>query len=117
MKSKLVLLGVLAALAAPVISAKADEPAKAKKRVKAQATATRSAAQAVDARRDRDTFYITNHVVTGSHLPVVVTRYQGHNINSSPLVSYDQTDISTTGALDVGSALVSRDPAISFVRH
>ena len=113
MKKTLLIIGILAAVTAPVLSARADDAVKSKK-----STRTVASKQVVNpVRRDREVYYITKQVVTGSNIPVVVTRYQGHNITSSPFVSYDQTDIGVTGALDVGSALVSRDPAIMLARH
>ena len=118
MKTNLILLGTAAVLALP-LSLRADDGTKPKTATRSVANAMRtvSAKQTpVVVRSNREVFYITNQVVTGSHIPVVVTRYKGHNITSSPLVSYDQSDISTTGALDVGSALVTRDPAITFGR-
>ena len=103
------------ALLTPAFSLRADDGVQTKKQTRATHSAKVVRTTAV-VHPNRTYIYITNQVVTGSHIPVVVTRYHGHNITSSPLVSYDQTDISETGALDVGTALTTRDPAISFGR-
>ena len=109
MKKNLILLGAAVALIiTPAFSLRADDSAQAKKHVVTKATTI--------AHPNREYIFITKQVVTGSHIPVTVTRYHGHNITSSPLISYDQTDLATTGALDVGSALKQRDPAITFGR-
>ncbi len=123
MKTNLLILGLAACLATPVFSLQADGIKAKKKMVQSSPTQTNSAMRTASATRtaavahpNRETFYITNYTVTGSLIPVVVTRYRGANVSSSPRVSYDQTDLNTTGANDVGSELVARDPAISFAR-
>ena len=108
MKRNLILLGAAVALVIPAFSLRADDGVQSKKHKVTKATTI--------AHPNREYIFITNQVVTGSHIPVVVTRYHGHNITSSPLVTYDQTDISETGNLDVGSVLKTRDPAITFGR-
>ena len=115
MKKNLILLGAAAALIiTPAFSLRADDNVQAKKQTRAHTTkVTKATAMA---HPNREYIFITNQAVTGSHIPVTVTRYHGHNTTSSPLVSYDQTDISETGSLDVGSALRERDPAITFGR-
>ena len=118
MKKQLVLLSLAAVFATPSFSLFADDaPTKASPSVaSAMRTVGGKQARVVATHQSRAVFYITNQVVTGSNIPVVVTRYQGHNTTSSPLVNYDQTQLSTTGALNVGGALKTVDPAITFGR-
>ena len=116
MKKNLVLLGAFVALVTPVLSLRADDGSPSTKSAQSKTAAKHPAKTAVAAHSNREVIYITNRVVTGSNIPVTVTRYQGHNITSSPLVSYDQSSLADTGALDVGTSLTMRDPAISFGR-
>lgn len=64
-------------------------------------------------------YYITSYTPTGSHIPMVVCRYQGryYPMNSfAPDAVYTQGDIGLSGSLNVGGALRTLDPAISSVR-
>ena len=125
MKTNVLILGIVACLATPVFSVQADGlKSKKKDAAQAQAAQTNSGMRTAGPARtaavshpNRETFYITNQVVTGSLIPVVVTRYRGQNTISSPLVTYDQTALDTTGSNDVGSELAARDPAITIVHR
>ncbi len=65
----------------------------------------------------RVVYYITSRDVTGSNIPMVVRRYQGHNeALSSPLSVYSHARLEGTGASDVGAQLTKIDPAISAGR-
>ena len=57
-------------------------------------------------------FYITSVPATGSHLPIVVTRYGNDVHANSSLIAYSQPQLDQTGQLNVGAQLVQRDPAI-----
>ncbi len=113
MKNKLVLLGIVAGIVAP-LSAQADPESfrsgdttgqlKAKTHQKAAATKAQPARQVV---------YITNQSATGSHLPLVVGRYNGHYDSMSPTSVYGRPDLDRTGQLNVQGELAQRDPAIS----
>ena len=68
------------------------------------------------ARPPRQVVYITNVTATGSHLPLVVTKY-GNNVHStSSLVAYSQPQLDQTGQLNVGAQITQRDPAVSSFR-
>ncbi len=59
------------------------------------------------------TIYITSVTAVGSHIPLVVRRYDGAIIPMSPTYAYGRTDIVNTGSSeDVGEALFLRDPSI-----
>lgn len=60
--------------------------------------------------------YITNIPTTGSHLPLVVTRYGKDVHSTSSFVAYSQPQLDQTGQLNVGAQLTQRDPAISSFR-
>ena len=114
-KHLFVVLGAAASLAAP-LGAQAAPPAPAKKAASTANQVPRGAGERGDR---RVVYYITNTTATGSHIPVVVQRYQGTNtyLNSGVRIgsAYDSRDISTTGSLSVGGALTQLDPAISSV--
>ena len=59
------------------------------------------------------THYITTVSATGSHLPLVVCRYDGHTYSQSPFAAYTAPQLDQTGQLNVGAQLAQRDPAIS----
>ncbi len=67
--------------------------------------------------RNVEYIFITNQPVTGSHLPLVIRSYNGVTETSSPLTTYNRETLDQTGAVDIGSQLVRRDPAITFGRH
>ena len=116
MKLLLVLLGITACCLTPLRAqntpGNALEPVRV---VKSKARpVTRNTAPAKT--KARVVYYITNVPATGSHIPVVIRRYQGKNtalFNSQPGSNYSAGDIGLTGALNVGSALYDLDPAIS----
>ena len=59
------------------------------------------------------TIYITSVTAVGSHIPLVVRRYDGAIIPMSPTYAYGRTDVINTGSSeDVGEALFLRDPSI-----
>ena len=59
------------------------------------------------------TIYITTVPAVGSHLPLVVRRYQGSVDCMSPTVAYGSPQLDQTGQLNVGAAIVQRDPAFA----
>ncbi len=61
----------------------------------------------------REHIYITNVAATGSHLPIVVTRYGNDVHANSSLIAYSQPQLDQTGQLNVGAQLSQRDPAIT----
>ena len=64
------------------------------------------------------TVYITSVQAVGSHLPLVVRRYQGSVDCMSPTVAYSAPQLDQTGQLTVQSQLATRDPAFSgFSMH
>lgn len=114
-KNLFVVLGAAACVAAP-LSAQAAPPAKKTQKAVTTSQAPRGAGERGDRRA---VYYITSVTATGSHIPVVVQRYQGRNtyLNSGIRIgsAYDSRDVDTTGALSVGGALTQLDPAISSV--
>lgn len=60
--------------------------------------------------------YITNVPATGSHLPIVVTRYGNDVRANSSFIAYSAPQLDQTGQLSVVGQLNRRDPAISSVR-
>ena len=64
----------------------------------------------------RQHIYITNIPATGSHLPLVVTRYGDDVRTNSSFIAYGQPQLDQTGQLNVGAQLSQRDPAISGAR-
>ena len=67
------------------------------------------------ARPLHQTTYITNVAVTGSHLPLVVTRYGKDLHANSSLIAYSAPQLDQTGQLNLGAELNQRDPAISSI--
>ena len=65
------------------------------------------------AKRPHQVTYITNVPVTGSHLPLVVTRYGNSLHANSSLAVYGQPQLDQTGQLNVGAEISQREPAIS----
>ncbi len=67
--------------------------------------------------KDQVTFYYTNVVLTGSHIPAVIRRFQGKlEIVAGAAIngrSYSIGDLGTTGANTVSGELAGLDPAIS----
>ena len=64
------------------------------------------------------TIYITSVTAIGSHIPLVVRRYNGSIIPMSPTYAYGRADIVKTGASsDTAEALSLRDPSITFGRR
>ena len=60
--------------------------------------------------------FITTYTPTGTHIPQVVVYYKGHFYRANDFSVgnvYSGREIEASGALDVGSALSSLDPAIS----
>ena len=78
-------------------------------------TATAPVKKTAAARPLRQHTYITSVAVTGSHLPLVVTRYGNDLHSSSSFIAYSQPQLDQTGQLNVGAQLAQRDPAISSV--
>lgn len=58
------------------------------------------------------THYITSVPVTGSHLPLVVCRYQGSTYSQSPNSTYGP-QLDQSSQFGVAGQLNQRDPAIS----
>ena len=108
MKKTLVLLTAVGLLGS--VAAKADVFD-----VKTSTVKTKKAA--VAARPIHQTVYITNVAVTGSHLPLVVTRYGNNLYAGSSLIAYSAPQLDQTGQLNVGAQLNQRDPAISIAGH
>ena len=64
------------------------------------------------------TIYITSVTAIGSHIPLVVRRYDGSIIPMSPTYAYGRADIVNTGSSeDVAQALSLRDPSLTFGRR
>ena len=62
-------------------------------------------------------YYITSYTPTGSHIPLVLCRYQGHYYPMNPFAPdavYTQGDVGLSGSLNVAGALRTLDPAISI---
>ena len=61
------------------------------------------------------TIYITSVTAIGSHIPLVVRKYDGSIIPMSPTYAYGRMDIINTGSSeDASEALSLRDPSIRF---
>ena len=79
--------------------------------------ARQKAAVARAVREHRAVYYISRYTPTGSLLPQVACRYEGHtSLTSSftPNKVYNAGDLNQAGALNVGEALNALDPAISI---
>ena len=106
-------MAVTVALAVP-LSAKAGPS-----QTSTTGTRNRTAAAAPAPKRPQIVYFITNREVTGSHIPEVICRYEGRDYTMSSftnIAGYSHRSIETTGALNVGEALRTLDPAISSVR-
>ena len=116
MKHPLVLLGLAASLLFPLAVQADPESARTGDdvaRAKTHKTTVAASAHAPAARR---VVYITSRSATGSHLPIVVGRYQGHYDSMAPNAVYGRPDLDRTGQLDVAGELYQRDPSISSAR-
>ena len=81
------------------------------------AQARQKAAIARAKREHRAVYYVSRYTPTGSNIPQVACRYEGHtNLTSSfsPNKIYNAGDLSLTGAVNVGEALNALDPAITI---
>ena len=68
----------------------------------------------VTAKPRHSTIYITSVTAIGSHIPLVVRRYDGSIIPMSPTYAYGRADIVNTGSSeDLAQALFLRDPSIT----
>ena len=107
MKKTLVLLVVVGLMGS--VAAKADQYVVKNSAVPVKKTAL--------TRPLRQHIYITNVPATGSHLPIVVTRYGNDVYANSSLIAYSQPQLDQTGQLGVAGQLVRHDPAISLGRR
>ena len=117
MKRTLLLLSITMGLAASLSAQTANGSARPASHPQDAAKAQQDAAIARAVKAHKSVFYITDYTPTGSHIPQVVTRYEGHNYTFSSFTNgriYSSEDIGLTGSLNVGSALRSLDPAISI---
>ena len=118
MKRLLFLLGISAGLTTSLLAQTANDSPRPASVPTGAAKARQNAAIARAVREHRAVYYISTYTPTGSHIPQVICRYEGHNVsigNSSPGSVYGAKDIGLTGALNVGGALTVLDPAISSV--
>ena len=124
MKLPLVLLAITLGLTASLSAQTANDSPRLVTPLTRSAKAAQDAAVARAVRNHRCIYYITNYTATGSHIPQVVTIYEGYRtVNGSFTTAsrsagsvYNAGDISLTGSLSVGGALREIDPAISSVR-
>ena len=117
MKRSLLLLGITVGLAASLSAQTANDSYRPATHPQGAAKAQQDAAIARAERAHKSVFYITSYTPTGSNIPQVVTRYEGHNYVFSSFGhsrTYNADDIGLTGSLDVGGALRSLDPAITI---
>lgn len=71
-------------------------------------------ARPTKAKPRHSTIYITSVTAVGSHIPLVVRRYDGSIIPMSPTYAYGRADIVNTGSSeDLGEALFLRDPSVT----
>ena len=82
----------------------------------ARAKTSKTTAAPAHASSARRVVYVTNQTATGSHLPLVVGRYQGHYDSMAPLAVYGRPDLDRTGQLNVAGELLQREPSISSAR-
>ena len=116
MKRSLLLLGIMAGTATSLLAQTANDSRRPASTPTGAAEARQDAAVARAVRHHQAVYYISSYTPTGSHLPQMVCRYEGRNyvFNSfSNSRTYSSQDVGLTGALDVGGALASLDPAIS----
>ena len=78
-----------------------------------QVVPPKSAPHVAKAAPKRAVYYITSVNATGSHLPLVVCRYNGSYYSQSPFAVYGRPDLDRTGQLTVIGELAQRDPAIT----
>ena len=117
MTRSFLLLSIVMGLAASLSAQTANDTHRPASRPQGADKARQDAAIARAVAAHKSVFYITDYTPTGSHIPQVVTRYEGHNYTFSSFSRsriYSGEDIGLTGSLDVGSALRSLDPAISI---
>ena len=116
MKNLLVLLAVTLGLATPLFaqtggnSPRVHSPEDGSERARQNALIARAIKQHLALA------FITTYVPTGSHIPQVAIFYKGHFYRSNDFSVgnvYNGRAIEDSGALDVGSALSSLDPAIT----
>ena len=118
MKRLLVLLGITAGLTTSSLLAQtANGSPRSTSAPGEDAKARRDALIAQAIKHHLPIYYISTFTPTGSHIPQVRCRYEGHTYayGSLPGSSYGSRDIGLTGALNVGAALNTLDPAISSV--
>ena len=117
MKRFLPLLSTFMGLAASLSAQTANDSYRPASHPQGADKARQDAAIARAVRAHKCVYYITDYTATGSHIPQVVTRYEGHNIAYNSFTRgrvYSSDDIGLTGSLDVGGALRSLDPAITI---
>jgi hypothetical protein len=119
MKSLLILLGIAAGFATPLSAQANPESSRtsAGRTGQHHVQASNGSAAARNLSDQRQCiYYITAYTPTGSHIPAVFCRYQGRYFAMGSTTSrsvYTASDIGLTGALSVGGALRTLDPAIS----
>jgi len=111
MKNTILFLAAVGCLVLPTLTYADPLPSKGDKATKKLVAST-----APKPASDRAIYYISTEAATGSHIPMVRRSYGGHIDNASSPATYGATQIQSTGALDVGGALVRLDPSISFGR-
>ncbi len=116
MKHLLIALGLTFCCTAPLMAQ--NTPGNALTPARATQGNTKTGPKTVSrtTKNSRAVYYITSVNPTGSHLPLVVSRYEGRNypmFQSSPGSNYGTGDVGATGALNVQGALRTLDPAIS----
>ncbi len=117
MKLPLLLLGITLVSGVSLSAQTANDSHRLTRHPQDAAKARQDAAIARAVRAHKSVFYITGYTPTGSHIPQVVTRYEGRNYTSDSFGHgrvYSSGDIGLTGSLDVGGALRSLDPAITL---
>ena len=115
MKHPLVFLGLAASLLFPLAVQADPESARTGDDV-ARAKTSKTTVASAHAPAAHRVVYITSRGSTGSHLPIVVGRYQGHYDSMAPNAVYGRPDLDRTGQLDVAGELYQRDPSISSAR-
>ncbi len=113
MKHLLTTLGALLGLTVPLLAHAAPAPSVDSGRSARWLIHTETTGHGAN----RATYYYTNVILTGSHVPVVIRRYKGHmEIVSGGMTqgtAYSIGDLGTAGTSDVGGALSRLDPSIS----
>ena len=116
MKHILVLLGLAASILSPLTVQADPESARTGDDVARAKTHKNTSTASVHAPDARRVVYITSREATGTHLPIVVGRYQGHYDSMAPNAVYGRPDLDRTGQLNVAGELYQRDPSISSAR-